>query len=182
MRLLTQHQRQRNRISIRRDEIDTDSVHGYVLAISPWLVALQVVHEFRLEGLMLLRVADISAVGHSETDVLQRQLLVREGLEQLVPFGRHFALDDWSSAIRQLASDFPLMIIECESLDEDDEVFLIGRLRSASKESINIEYFNGAAQWDSELQQVAADDITSCRVDSNYLNVYGRHFERLRLS
>lgn len=180
--LLTQRQLRRDLVSIRRDEIDGHLVHGYVLAVSADLVALQVVHEFRLEGLMLLRVADITSVEHSDADVFHRQLLVREGLEQLVPFDRGFALDDWSSAIRQLAGDFPLIIIECESLDDDDAVFLIGRLHAASRESVDIEYFDGVARWDNDLHELAVGEITSCRVDSNYLNVYARHFERQRLS
>ena len=178
--VLEEHRQRRDLVSLRRDEIDDHRIQGYVLGVSDELVALQFVDDFRLDGLRILRVRDITGVACTSVDHFQRELLVREGLEKAVPFGRTFALRDWRPLINQLALEFPLMILECEAVDEPD--FVIGKARSFSETSVEFDYFSGVASWDAEPAKLALADLTSCQVDSNYINVYRRHFERLARS
>jgi hypothetical protein len=179
-KLLAQHLDGRDLVSIRRDDIDDAAIQGYVLGLSQDLVALQYVYDFHLDGLLLLRTADITDVNCSRTDRLQREMLSREGLEQKVPFEKHLDLANWRAVIGQLAREFPLMIIECEALDDPD--FVIGRVHALHENVVEFEYFSGAANWNRELADIELYDVTACRVDSNYINFYRRHFERLALS
>jgi hypothetical protein len=178
--LLARHQRQRDLVSVRRDDIDDNSIQGYVLAVSDRLVALQHVYDFRLEGLMILRTEDLTDVEYAATSQFQNELLVREGLTQAVPFDKRFDLENWPAAIRQLAREFPLLIVECEALHEP--AFAIGRVHGVSEEAVDLEYFDGVGQWEKDLVEIEVEDISSCQVDTNYLNVYRRHFERMALS
>jgi len=178
--LLARHQRQRDLVTVRRDDIDDNGIQGYVLAMSDQLVALQHVYDFRLEGLMILRLADLTDVECSATSRFQNDLLVREGLAQAVPFDKRFDLGSWPEAIGQLAREFSLLIIECEALHEP--AFAIGRVHGVSGEAVELDYFNGVGQWEDERVEIEFADISSCQVDTNYLNVYRRHFERVALS
>lgn len=178
--LLARHHAQRDLVTLRRDDLDDAAIQGYVLALSPALVVLQYVYDFHLDGLMVLRRADITDVNGSRTDRLQREMLAREGLEQRVPFDKAFDLVDWHAAVGQLSREYPLMILECEDLDDPDLV--IGRVHALHAAQVDFEHFSGAANWDPELAEIALDDLTCCRVDSNYINFYRRHFERLALS
>jgi hypothetical protein len=178
--LLAQHHIQRDLITLRRDDIDDAGIQGYVLALSPTLVVLQYVCDFHLDGLMVLRRGDITDVNGSRTDRLQREMLAREGVEQRVPFDKAFDLADWHAVIGQLSREFPLMILECEDLDDPD--FVIGRVHALRADQVDFEHFSGAANWQPELAEIDLDDITCCQVDSNYINFYRRHFERLALS
>jgi hypothetical protein len=177
---LAEHSLRRDLVSISRDEIDDKSIQGYVLALSAELVVVQFVYDFHLDGLKVLRIADITAVDCSTTDRFHKELLAREGLEQAVPFDKAFDANDWRSIIGQLARDFPLMILECESLNEKD--FAIGRVNTLSETTVDFEYFSGVADWNADLTEFDLSDVTSCQVDTNYINVYRRHFERLALS
>lgn len=179
-KLLAQHLAQRDLVTFRRDDIDDAGIQGYVLALSPTLVVLQYVQDFHLDGLMVLRRADITDVNGSRTDRLQREMLAKEGLEQRVPFGKAFDLADWRAIIGQLSREYPLMILECEVLDDPD--FVIGRVHALHADQVDFEYFSGAANWAPESAEIDLADVTCCQVDSNYINFYRRHFERLALS
>src|SRR6188768_3573003 len=115
MQKLSQHQKKRNLVSIRRDKIGSNSIQGFILASSEKLVALQYVYDFNLDGFLILRAKDITEVKCSPTDKFQKSLLEKEGLLSRVPFGTSFDLLNWHSTISQLSLAYPLMILECES-------------------------------------------------------------------
>jgi hypothetical protein len=170
------HQKRRDLVSIRRDEIDEHPIQGFVLASSEDLVVLQYVYDFNLDGLMVLRVADITEVRHSATDKFQKGLLEQERLMTRIPFGADFDLRNWKSVIAQLSKEYGLMILECEALEEKD--FAIGRVLKATQTGVRFQYFSGAANWAEKPDILKFKDITCCQVGTNYVNVYQRHFER----
>lgn len=176
MHELTIHQNQRSLISLRRDRIDDNTIQGFVIGASDDLVLLQYVYDFRLDGLMVLAVADITEVRCTATDRFQQTLLEADGLLAQVPFGLPIDLQDWSSAIADLANRYPLLILECERLEEPD--FAIGRVLKVAHDEVRLECFSGAANWDEGLVSLKYEDITSCQAGTNYTNVYQRHFER----
>jgi hypothetical protein len=171
-----QHQKARALVSVHRSRIDENAIHGFVLASSEELVVLQYVYDFNLDGLMVLRVSDITEVRCSATDKFQKGLLEKEGLIHRVPFGSGFDLRNWRSAIAQLSSRYALMILECEAKDEKD--FFIGRVVSTTDTAVRFQHFSGPAKWTRKPAVLKLEDITSCQVDTNYINVYRRHFER----
>ena len=173
---LAQHQQQRNLVSIYRSGIDALSVEAFVLGVSDELVLLQYVYDFHLDGLMILRIADLTAVECSETCKFQRELLVQEGLMQQVPFDTVFDLRNWHTLLPQLAATYSLMILECEKLEEPD--FVIGRVDQVTPEEVDFDYFSGTGSWGESLTTLALADITSCQVETNYIKAYQRHFER----
>jgi hypothetical protein len=176
MHLFAQHQKKRNLVSVRRSEIDDNAIQGFVLASSEHLVVLQYVYDFNLDGLMVLRVADITEVRCTATDKFQKGLLVQEGLEQKVPFASTFDLRDWRSVISQLSKTHELMILECEAGEEND--FVIGRVLKTTTTAVQMQHFSGAANWAESPTRLKFKDITSCQVGTNYVNVYQRYFER----
>ncbi|MCE3603904.1 hypothetical protein LXA47_09845 [Massilia sp. P8910] len=173
---LAQHQQQRNLVSISRSGIDAHSMEAFVLGVSEELVLLQYVYDFHLDGLMILRIADLTVVECSETCKFQRELLVQDGLLEQVPFDSLFDLRNWHTVLTQLANAYPLMILECEKLEEPD--FVIGRVDQVTPEEIDFDYFSGTGRWGESLTTLALADITSCQVETSYIKAYQRYFER----
>lgn len=176
MKELQQFQKEGALVSIRRASIDEHKIQGFVLGSSEQLVLLQYVYDFRLDGLMVLRVKDISEVSRSKTDEFQERMLDEEGLFLQVPFGYPVNLTDWRSAIDDLRGEHSIFILEAELLDEPD--FVIGRVFDTGRVDASVKYFTGAANWVDEPVRVKYNDITSCQVATNYANVYQRYFER----
>jgi hypothetical protein len=169
---------QRELVLITRKGIDSKQIQGFVLGSSERLVLLQYVHDFHLDGLLVLNKSDITEIRCSATDKFQRGLLRREGLLERVPFEAPFNLSDWRSIIRQLAKAYLLIILECERGEDPD--FVIGRVAKTTSAAVYVRYFTGAGRWLERLVRVKYSDITSCQVGTNYLNVYQRHFERVQ--
>ena len=145
MHQLVQHQKKRNLVSVRRSEIDDNSIQGFILAASEQLVVVQYVYDFNLDGLMVLRVADITEVRCSATDKFQKSLLAREKLIERVPFAEAFDLRNWRSVISQFSKDYGLMILESETTDGN--AFVIGRVLKTTTTEAQFQHFSGAANW-----------------------------------
>ncbi len=173
---LARHQQERHLVSIRRDRIVDDGVQGFVLAVSPTLVAIQQVDDFRLDGLMVLRLEDITEVRRGDSDQFQQALLAEEGLVQQVPFGMAFDLSDWSAVITQLSREHGYLILEREANEDPD--FAIGRVIRTTADAVRFKFFSVVAHWKDIPEEILFEDITCCEVDTNYLTVYRRHFER----
>lgn len=176
MHQLAQHQQERNLVSVSRSGIDNHSMEAFVLGVSDELVLFQYVYDFNLDGLMVLRIADITEVTCSDTCQFQRELLEHEGLIQQVPFDIRLDLRNWQTALAQLSTMYRLMILECEKLDDPD--FIIGQVDEVSTTAVEMQWFSGTGRWDEELATLVLDDITSCQVGTNYIKFYQRHFER----
>jgi hypothetical protein len=176
MHQFAKHQKNHNLVSIHRDEIDDNAIQGFVLASSEELVVLQYVYDFNLDGLMVLRVADITEVRYTATGKFQQTLLKHEGLLERVPFGATFDLQSWRSVLSQFSREYALLILECEEGEEKD--FLIGRVLKTTATGVQIRYFSGAANWADSPERFNFKNITCCQVGTNYIGVYERHFAR----
>ncbi len=169
--------RDRKLVSIRRERIDPNSLQGFILGYSDELLLMQNVYDFRLDGLRVVRSNDITDIKCNTTDELQKELLIAEGLVQKVPFGSAFDLRDWRAIITQLSRECGFMILENE--DPESETFLIGEVEKITRSSVWLRYFSGAGEWDEKPTKLPFGSITSCQVDTNYINVYRRHFARM---
>lgn len=161
-------------ISLRREEIESHALHGFVLGYSEDLVLLQRVYDFYLDGWMLLRRRDITSLKAGETDRFQRELLSTEKLLDGVDFDFRGPLDSYESFLASRPAE-ELVIVE----DEPAEVFLIGRRAEVGEGEVAIRTFDGAARWKDSPERIDTARITSCQVGSNYLQFYHRHFERI---
>lgn len=173
---LNRFQQERALVSVRRAPIDDHNIQGFVLAHSEQLVLMQYVYDFNLDGLMILRISDISEVSRSKTDEFQQGLLEIEDLLRLVPFNYDIDLSSWPAAISGLCKHHPLLIVERELLAEPD--MAIGRILDIGEQVVQLKYFTGAANWLEEPDMLPYVDITCCQAGTNYINLYRRHFER----
>ncbi len=171
---LAKHHKQRNLVSIRRNGLDANSIQAFILDFSEELVALQYVYDFNLDGLMFVRVEDITEVKCSATDKFQKGLMKKEGLLKLVQFGKRFELANWNSLISQLSKEYKFIILERELAADNN--FFIGTILKVSKTEAQGRYFSGAAKWAKSPEKLKFKEITCCQVDTNYVNFYQRHF------
>jgi hypothetical protein len=173
---LLSHKDKKNLISIERKGIDANRIQGFILGASRNLVLVQYVYDFKLDGLMTLRVSDISDVRWSKTDKFQLKLLKNEKIYDMVNFDVNYDLTDWKTTILGLSKKFEYFILENELGNEP--VFSIGRIAKITPRSVHLNYFSGAGIWDKKPSVIKYNDITACQVDTNYINVYRRYFER----
>lgn len=171
---LAQLKKDKALVSVSRELIDPNSIQGVILDYSDTLVLLQNVSDFILDGLMLVRRADITDIECTETDAFQKQLLVREGVFDHIDFNANYKLQTWKDFASNASKQHSYFIFEIEDFEESE--FYIGKIEAIRDNAITFKQFNGIAEWDAETSVLEFDKITSCQISNNYLNVYERYF------
>ena len=172
---LDDHIAKRQLIAISRKELGSNKRQGFPLAYSPDLLVLRYVHDFYLDGLLLVRRNDITESFCRGTDKFQRKLLEAENLLKRRLFSFSQPLGSLHAFLSSLGRK-QVVIIENESPDIED--FYIGRIVSANQESIELQVFSGVGNWEKNTTKIPTKDVTCCQLESNYISFYARHFQR----
>lgn len=162
-------------VSIRRDGCDDRKIQAFVIHFTDTLVLLQYIFDFYVDGIMLLRLVDITSIETTVTDEFQKRLLIQEGVFAKIGFGYRPPIRSYDVFLRSLPND-EIVILEDELAD--DPVFIIGTLQSVDVDKASIRFFTGAANWQDAPSVIEIARITSCQIKTNYINFYARHFER----
>ena len=178
-KLLLNFQDKKELVSIRRDGIDENRIQGFVLSFSDELVLLQYVYDFNLDGLMVLRLSDITKIESDKTDVFQTQILKDEGLYSQIDFEKKYDVNNWHTVFSSIGSKPGLVIVENETQsDSSDETFILGKIDKIDQDSVSILGFSGAANWYEESSKMRYKDISSAQVNNKYMNMYQRYFDK----
>ncbi|HWB06901.1 MAG TPA: hypothetical protein VG796_28005 [Verrucomicrobiales bacterium] len=172
---LKEFQQRRDLVSIERAGIDAYSIQAFILDFSRELVLLQKIDDFRPDGLLVLRCADISGCKSGATNQFQKTLLQEEGVLEKVDFRFRAPLQSFDSFLNWLPPD-EIVILEDELCDKTD--FLIGPVLSVDESVVSIRYITGAGNWENEPQEMSIDRITSCQIRSSYISFYARYVQR----
>ena len=168
--------RKQSLISVRRRNIDDYEIQGFLVGLSENLMALEYVHDFQVDGLMVLRRADITDERRTGTDEFQEKLLRDEGVRSGTQIQSPLKLDEWRSALEHLAETHEYMILERE-LGPAPE-FAIGRPVRITAAQIEFQAFSGTARWYPKTERFKYSQLTSVRINTRYLGFYQRHFAR----
>lgn len=161
-------------VSLTRDDIDGASIQGFILDYNEAYILLAYVHDFYVDGYLILRRQDLTSLNCRATDAFQHSLLVDEGLLKQVDFSHRFSDQGILDHLRKLPKK-RIIILEDET---EDDLFLIGTLDSIDDSLIKLRFFSGAAKWDEDLAQIEIDDVTSISYSTNYTKFYERYYDR----
>jgi hypothetical protein len=166
----------RRLISVERDGVEGYGMQGFIAGISDDLLALEYVYDLQIDGIIVLRCSDITAVKRTATDEFQESLMKREGILAGSQASAPLRLNSWQDLIEQLAERYPLMILERESGPSPQ--FAIGRPIKITQAQVEIMTFSGTGKWSEKPLRFRYSQITSLQVNNRYLNFYQKHFSR----
>jgi hypothetical protein len=178
--VLSEHQKKQNLISIQREDIDENELHGFILDFNKeWLLMVKE-YDFIFDGFMMVKREFVSAIKHGNTQKFHKRLFQIEGKMVEVDFGKTIpeARDGESSItqfVRSLAADKVVMLE-----DERDDFFLIGFIEESDTDScIGLRFFDGEGQLEEEVSDISHDELTILTFDSSYCLHYERYFRRM---
>jgi len=172
---LDEHILKRELIAISRSELASNKVQGFPLAYSAKLLLFRHVYDFHVEGLWLVRRSDITDTYCRETDRFQRKLLEAENKLKRGIFRSNYSVDNFSTFLQGLGTN-KIAILENES--QRSGGFHIGRIVAVRQQSVTMQEFSGAGNWERQHTKIDLNDVTTCEIDTNYINFYARHFNR----
>lgn len=160
-------------ISIRREKIDNAKIQGFILAYSNELILIQYVSDFRLDGLLVLRLRDITDICSDKTNQFQISILKDEGIYSKIDFEKNYSINNWHSLFSTMVSEQDIITIEDENTDYP--ILMIGKLQKVNAESVVIHEFTGAARWLDEASEMFFEDISSLQIGNHYANMYQKY-------
>ncbi len=172
--VLTEFRKAQALVSVAREEIDDDTIQGFIVDFDSRWVVLQRIDDFCHDGLLFLRKADLTAIESRATDRFQKSMLEADGVLEAIDFS--FRLP--SGGVFQLLSELPsdrIIIVEDET---EADIFLVGTVSRIDDGSLAIRFFSGVGDWDDEPSEIEREDITSMSFLTHYTLAYERFFER----
>ncbi len=84
-------------------------------------------------------------------------------------------LANWNSVFLSLSRLGKNIIIEHESLDEDNWEYYIGKIEKVLKTKVLFWHFDADGIWQDELYEIPFSKITSVTFDSRYVNIFSKY-------
>ncbi len=84
-------------------------------------------------------------------------------------------LTDWYSAFLSLQKLEKNIIVEHESLNDDEWEFWIGRIVKVCKTKVIFRHFDADGKWHVEPYEIPFSEITSVTFDSRYVSVFSKY-------
>ncbi len=82
---------------------------------------------------------------------------------------------DWYSVFMSLARLNLNIIIEKESLDDDEWEFAIGRIEKVLKSKVIFKHFDADGVWQDDFCEIPYSEITSVTFGSRYVNIFSKY-------
>ncbi|MCO7237824.1 hypothetical protein [Aeromicrobium sp. CnD17-E] len=156
-------------VDLVRDSLGQDD-RGFVLSLSGGWVALQVLADgVYVDGVVLLRVQDISAVRDAHSTYVARAL---ERLEQTLA---SFAIPTGADARDLLILAAGLHPFSAFAVEDDgDEALMIGRLLKAGRKQARHRFIDADGTWADADDRWKYDEIVSVYIGGRYIDALAR--------
>ena len=128
--------------------------------------------DFIVDGFSIRRFSDLTDVHfyNDKRDEIIKAEGVLDGVE--VP---DVDILDWYSALSTIKDMGKYIIIEHESLDDDEEEFYIGRIEKVLKNKVLFRHFDADGVWQDEAYEIPFSQITSVTFGSRYVEVLSKY-------
>ncbi len=128
--------------------------------------------DFIIDGFTVRRFCDIKKVEVREDKYVE--IIKREGVldNLIVP---EIDVTDWYSVFSSLSELNINIIVEKESLDDDECEFAIGKIIKVFKTKVVFKHFDADGIWQDENYEIPYSQITSITFASRYVDVFSKY-------
>lgn len=132
--------------------------------------------DFILNGYTIRRVEDVTNV-RIKNDKCNK-ILEFEGIKDKLEIPS-IRIDDWKIAFEDLILLEKNIIVETESLDEDERDYVIGRIEKVFKQFVYVRHFDADGIWHDEPYKIPYSKITSVTFLSRYVTIFSKYLDEL---
>ena len=128
--------------------------------------------DFIIDGFAIRRFCDLTKVQIKEDKCVE--IIKNEGILNNLS-APDIDLTDWHSVFLSLQRIGKNIIVEKESLDDDECEFAIGNIEKVLKNKILFKHFDADGIWLDELLEIPFSQITTVIFGSRYVETYSRY-------
>ena len=130
--------------------------------------------DFILDGYTIRHFKDVKKVKAKE-DMCDR-ILALEGVTDTIETP-DINIDSWKTVFESLESTGKNIIVEKESLDDDEWEFVIGRAERIYNRFAYVRHFDADGIWQEEPYRIPYSEITSNTFSSRYVDTFSKYVE-----
>ncbi len=151
---------------------DVNYRYYFPVKVSEKLFLGAVEDDFLLDGFSIRRFSDVKKVELKDDKCVE--IIKEEGIldNLVVP---DVDLTDWYSAFKTLEKLGKNIIVERESLNDDECEFGIGHIEKVLKSKVLLKHFDADGVWQDELLEIPFSAITSVTFASRYVDVFSKY-------
>ncbi len=128
--------------------------------------------DFILNGFSIRRFRDIKKVEFKNDKC--EEIIKREGFLDNIDVPK-IDIADWHSSFLSLSKLDINVIVEKESLDEDEWEFAIGKIVKVLKSKVIFKHFDADGIWQEENHEIPYSQITSVTFASRYVEIFSKY-------
>lgn len=128
--------------------------------------------DFIIDGFAIRRFCDLTKV-QIKYDKCS-EIIKNEGILSNVS-APELDLTDWHSVFLSLQKLEKNIIVEKESLDEDEWEFAIGRIEKVLKNKVLFKHFDADGIWQDDLLEIPFSQITTVTFGSRYVETFSKY-------
>ena len=128
--------------------------------------------DFILDGYCIRRFKDVTKA-QIKNDMCNK-ILELEGITDNLT-APDVDLENWEAIFKSLYKQNYNVIVEKESLDDDESEFVIGRIEKVYKRFAYVRHFDADGIWQPKPYKIPYVEITSITFASRYINVFSKY-------
>ena len=132
--------------------------------------------EFIINGFSVRRFCDIKKVEIKDDKCVE--IIKNEGVLNNIKVPE-IDITDWHSTFDSLSKLNINIIVERESLDDDECEFAIGKIVKVLKTKVIFKHFDADGIWQENDYEIPYSQITSVTFDNRYINTYSKYIKEL---
>ncbi|MBZ9685330.1 hypothetical protein G9F72_003065 [Clostridium estertheticum] len=134
--------------------------------------------DFILDGYSIRRYVDVTKVQIKEDKCVE--ILKSEGIIESIKTP-NIDISNWETVFATLKKMNKNIIVECESLFEDECEFVIGRIDSVFKKFAYVCHFDADGIWQEEPFKIPYTGITSVTFGTRYVETFSKYLNELQI-
>lgn len=132
--------------------------------------------DFILNGYRIRRFKDVTKV--QIKDDMCNKILELEGIIDNITTP-NIDLTNWEAVFKSLQQQNDNVIVEKESLDDEEQEYVIGRIEKVYKKFAYVRHFDADGIWQEAPYRVPYSEITSVTFASRYVDVFSKYLTAL---
>jgi len=163
------------KVRIVRNISDEVYTNGFIHYVNKDIVIMQVFHDFYCEGYGVYRTKDIVSFRSNKFEKKFKKMLKNEGLLKLIKKPDLSKLKTVKNILEHFIKSNTNIIVECESLDDDNSEFHIGRPTEIEGKTLWFIGFDALGKWYDEEIGLSIKNITKIQFDTPYINIFSKY-------
>jgi len=128
--------------------------------------------DFLLDGFTIRRFRDVVKAEIKDDKCLE--IFIAEGVVDNINVP-DINLSDWYNVFVSLQAMNKNIIVEKESIDDEEWIFAIGRISRVTKTKVYMKHFDANGIWEKELWEIPFTEITSVSFGTRYVETFSKY-------